>query len=104
MVQIRHPGDNKAGSQQKIVNIQSSTNRNTLELENGEFWFWGGFFYEDHQKASIAGFNLLNEEEGLSSVLSKANTQIVSHGLGFAHDAVLVGDGPTLEFVEIDDE
>jgi hypothetical protein len=33
--------------------------------ENGEIWFWGGYFYRGNDKLYIADYNLLNEEEGL---------------------------------------
>ena len=35
----------------------------------------------------IDGFNLLNEEEGLPK-----DKRIISHGMGFCHDAVMVED------------
>jgi len=64
--------------------------RSQAKLENGEFWFWGGYVYKDNQKLSILGFNLLNDEGGLKEFLSGQGKAIVSHGMGFAHDAVLV--------------
>jgi len=39
--------------------------RSSATLENGEIWYWGGYFYGSGQKLLIDGFNLLNEEEGL---------------------------------------
>jgi len=40
----------------------------------------------------IDGFNLLNEEVGLPK-----GKQIVAHGMGFCHDAVLVEDEAPLQ-------
>ena len=64
--------------------------RSQAQLDNGEFWFWGGYIYQNYEKACIKGFNLLNEEEGLSSLRSGHEKAIVSHGMGFTHDTVLV--------------
>lgn len=93
-MQIRLPGD--SSSQRSILDIQASGIRSQARLDNGESWYWGGYFYKDFEKASIYGFNLLNEEDGLSSVLSGSNKMIVSHGMGFAHDAVLVQEAPSV--------
>ena len=56
-----------------------------LERENGERWFWGGFFYKGVEKLYIDGFNLLNEEKGIPE--GKA---IVQHEMGFCHDSILI--------------
>lgn len=64
-------------------------------MKNGEFWYWGGYFYRDYEKASIDGFNLLNEEEELAKELSKSGREIISHGMGFSHDTVLLQEAPS---------
>jgi hypothetical protein len=42
-------------------------------------------------KQNIEGFNLLNEEEGLPK-----GAKIVSYGMGFAHDTVMIENEPSL--------
>jgi len=54
------------------------------KLESGEIFYWGGFYYGTGQRMLIDGFNLLNEEEGLSK-----NGKIVDFQMGFCHDLVL---------------
>jgi len=60
-----------------------------LTTSTGEHWFWGGYYYNKYDKLLLDGFNLLNEEEGLK------DKTILTHGMGFAHDTVLVEDSPS---------
>ena len=57
------------GEGQRIVDIKASNVRSQLTTEDGQVWFWGGFFYDCRDyfalKQRIEGYNLLNEEEGL---------------------------------------
>ena len=77
----------------KIVSIKASNLRSQLTTEDGQVWFWGGYFYDGRAKRSaglkkyIDGFNLLNEEKGIPP-----GKRIVSHGMGFAHDTVMIED------------
>ena len=48
-----------------IVSIKASNLRSQLVRENGEIWFWGGYFYKNYEKHFISEFNLLNEEDGI---------------------------------------
>lgn len=61
--QIRLPDDDRNSS--PIVSFQASNIRSQLTRENGEHWFWGGYFYRGYEKHWISDFNLLNEEEGI---------------------------------------
>ena len=79
MVEIKVP------TTKKIVSFKAQNLRSQAITEDGEVWFWGGYFYEDHKKLLIEGFNLLNEEEGLPK-----DKKIISFGMGFAHDTVMV--------------
>jgi hypothetical protein len=67
------------------VKFKASNLRSYAFLDNGEIWFWGGFFYENYKKSCIDGFNLLNSEIGLPQ-----DKEIVEFGMGFAHDTVMV--------------
>ena len=66
--------------------------------ENGEFWFWGGYFFKGHNKVYIDGFNLLNEEEGIP------DKPIIQHGMGFGHDCVLIEEAESTEIVDLKHE
>jgi len=46
-------------------------------------------------KQNIEGFNLLNEEEGIPKDLP-----IISYGMGFAHDTVMVEEEPSRIVIE----
>ena len=65
--------------------------------EDGQVWFWGGFFYDKYQKMAIEGFNLLNEEKGLPK-----DKKIINFGMGFAHDAVMVEEEEPIQVLEKD--
>ena len=97
MVQIKLPDDDTNRS--PIVSFQASNLRSQLVRENGEIWFWGGYFYKDLDKLFIADFNLMNEEDGLPK-----DKKIVSHEMGFAHDTVLVEEAPSEELTGIEHE
>jgi hypothetical protein len=63
--------------------------------EDGQIWFWGGYYYDGNKgssqmKQQIEGFNLLNEEVGLPP-----GAPIVSYGMGFAHDTVVIEEEPS---------
>ena len=42
-----------------IVSIKANNLRSQITRENGEIWFWGGYFYEGYEKLYIVNFNLL---------------------------------------------
>ena len=67
--------------------------------ENGELWFWGGYFFEGYNKLYIDGFNLLNEEEGIPH-----DKPIIQHEMGFGHDTVMVEEAKSADVVEFKQE
>ncbi|CAI2368911.1 unnamed protein product [Moneuplotes crassus] len=71
-------------SDSKIERIKASNLRSCAFLENGEVWFWGGFFYREKKRLVIDDFNLLNEEEGIPS-----DVKIADYHMGFGHDVVM---------------
>ena len=97
MAQIKLPDDDTNKS--PIVSFQASNIRSQLVRENGEIWFWGGYFYRGLDKLFISDYNLLNEEEGLP-----ADKKILQHEMGFAHDTVLVEEAPSDEVVGLEHE
>ena len=75
------------GETQKIKRFKAQTLKNYVETDDGQFWFWGGYFYQNYHKLCIDGFNLLNEEEGIPK-----GAKIAEYGMGFAHESVLIDD------------
>ena len=67
--------------------------------KNGEVWFWGGYFYRNNEKLYISGFNLLNEEDGIPK-----DKKILQHGMGFAHDTVLIEEAPSEIVTKVEHE
>ena len=72
------------------MSFQASNLRSQLVRENGEIWFWGGYFYRGTEKCFIVDYNLLNEEEGLPN-----DKKILQHEMGFGHDTVMVEEAPS---------
>lgn len=77
-------------SSSPIVSMQAQNLRSSITRENGEIWYWGGYFYEGYEKLQIINFNLLQEDEGMP------DKPVVKLGLGFAHDTVLVEEKEAL--------
>jgi hypothetical protein len=71
----------------KIVDFKACSLKSCIFTEDGQVWFWGGYFYENYHKLCIVGFNLLNEEKGIPK-----DKKIIDFGLGFTHDTVLMDD------------
>ena len=46
-------------SDSPIIGIKAQNLRSQIVRENGELWFWGGYFYQGHEKLYISDFNLL---------------------------------------------
>ena len=78
LVQIKLPSDSK------VVDFKANNVKSCAFLENGEVWFWGGFFYRSNNRARIDGFNLLNEEDGIPN-----DHRIVDYCMGFGHETVM---------------
>lgn len=96
MQQIVLPDDDTNKS--PIVSFKASNLRSQLVRENGEIWFWGGYFYTGYDKLLIKDFNLLNEEDGLQ------DKKIIQHEMGFAHDTALVEESPSLAVTKVEHE
>lgn len=83
------PLPEEAGQNNKIVKIYAKCNRSAALLENGNFYYWGGFSYHSQYYINIQpkyeGFSLFNTESGIPE-----NSKIVDVGLGFLHDIVLI--------------
>ena len=75
----------------KIKSIDARSLKSQMTTVDGQVWFWGGYFYDGRSlkskdlKQLIDGFNLLNEEAGIPK-----DATILSYGMGFAHDTVLL--------------
>lgn len=70
-------------SSSPVVEIGASNSRSYLRRENGEYWYWGGFFYGTGAQEIISGFHLLQEDAGLEG------KEICGFQMGFAHCVVM---------------
>jgi alpha-tubulin suppressor-like RCC1 family protein len=95
MTEIKLPTD------AKWVKVMANNVRSCAMMDNGEVWFWGGYFYanERRKKLFIDDYNLLNEEKGISD-----NWNIVDYQMGFAHDVIMTEESReiTLEDAKTD--
>ena len=93
------------GPGQRIESIKASNLKSQVVTEDGQVWFWGGYFYDGRSrrasglKQNIDGFNLLNEEEGVPK-----DKKIVAYGMGFAHDIIMVEEEESVERIELETE
>jgi alpha-tubulin suppressor-like RCC1 family protein len=74
--------------QANIKRIIAKCNRSAVELDNGKFYYWGGYSYHNGYSISnqpkYIGFNLFNEEPGIPP-----GSKIKDVALGLFHDCII---------------
>jgi alpha-tubulin suppressor-like RCC1 family protein len=73
----------------KIIKFYAKNNRSAALLENGKFYYWGGYSYNNgyllNSQPKFEGFNLFNNEIGIPE-----NCKILDVGIGYLHDLLLI--------------
>ena len=79
----------KLPEKNKIKKIFAKNNRSAVELENGNFYYWGGFSYHNQYSLSnqpkYMGFNLFNSEPGIPK-----DSKIRDVAIGAFHDCLVI--------------
>jgi len=75
-------------SDSRIIKFYAKNNRSAALLQNGKFYYWGGYSYHIdyviNNQPKYDGFNVFNSEQGLPDL------KIVDVGLGYFHDILLL--------------